>query len=199
MCITYDRSWIWLFGTDPSSVTQSDGGEALFFSCSKKLRSRHQDGFPCAVGDCVSLPRTRPLLAFFPVLVLLWPQDVCSALRAASVSQLRGREWPKEASSVQPRLPAATPPFWPCSAACGILVPNQGLSLCLLQWKHGVLTTGPPGASPRLTPFKWLSRKTYALILKLVYNLTLPLELQRRQTNVALQLGTLSLNETMTR
>ena len=25
--------------------------------------------------------------------------------------------------------------------------PDQGLNLCPLQWKHGVLTTGPPGKS----------------------------------------------------
>ena len=29
---------------------------------------------------------------------------------------------------------------------CGILVPhNQGSNLCPLHWKHGILTTGPPG------------------------------------------------------
>ena len=27
-----------------------------------------------------------------------------------------------------------------CCTACGILVPRPGLRLCLLQWKHGVLT-----------------------------------------------------------
>ena len=26
--------------------------------------------------------------------------------------------------------------------------PGQGLSLCPLQWKDGILTTGPPGNSP---------------------------------------------------
>ena len=35
--------------------------------------------------------------------------------------------------------------FWPCHTACGILVPNQGLTPCSLQWKHGVLTTGLSG------------------------------------------------------
>ena len=29
----------------------------------------------------------------------------------------------------------------------GILVPDQGLNLCPLQWKCGVLTTGLPGKS----------------------------------------------------
>ena len=33
-------------------------------------------------------------------------------------------------------------------AACGILVPWPGINLCPLQWKGGVLTTGPPGKSP---------------------------------------------------
>ena len=33
-----------------------------------------------------------------------------------------------------------------CPEACGIF-PDQGLSLCPLEWKLGVLTTGPPGKS----------------------------------------------------
>ena len=37
--------------------------------------------------------------------------------------------------------------FWPCSTACGILVPNQGSNPCPLQWKPRVLTTGPTGKS----------------------------------------------------
>ena len=28
--------------------------------------------------------------------------------------------------------------------------PDQGLNLCPLQWKHGVLTTGPPGKSGKV-------------------------------------------------
>ena len=36
--------------------------------------------------------------------------------------------------------------FLPHHVACRIL-PHEGLNLCLLQWKHGVLTTGPPGKS----------------------------------------------------
>ena len=32
--------------------------------------------------------------------------------------------------------------------ACGILVPDKGSNPCPLQWKRGVLTTGPPGKSP---------------------------------------------------
>ena len=30
----------------------------------------------------------------------------------------------------------------------GSYFPNQGLNLCPLHCKHGVLTTGPPGKSP---------------------------------------------------
>ena len=37
--------------------------------------------------------------------------------------------------------------FWPCSEACGILVPWPGIKPILLQWKQRVLTTGPPGKS----------------------------------------------------
>ena len=35
--------------------------------------------------------------------------------------------------------------FWPYHVAYRI--PDQELNLCPLQWKHGVLTTGPPGNS----------------------------------------------------
>ena len=32
--------------------------------------------------------------------------------------------------------------------ACGLFdFPDQVLNMCLLQWKDGVLTTGPPGKS----------------------------------------------------
>ena len=37
--------------------------------------------------------------------------------------------------------------FWPRCTACRILVPDQGLTPGLRQWKHGVLATGPPGNS----------------------------------------------------
>ena len=36
---------------------------------------------------------------------------------------------------------------WQCLAACGILVPQSGIKPTPWQWKHGVLTTGPPGNS----------------------------------------------------
>ena len=34
-------------------------------------------------------------------------------------------------------------------AACGILLPDQGLNPSCLCWKRGVLATGLPGKSPR--------------------------------------------------
>ena len=37
--------------------------------------------------------------------------------------------------------------FSPLLGPCGILTPEQVLNLCSLWWKHGVLTTGPPGKS----------------------------------------------------
>ena len=37
--------------------------------------------------------------------------------------------------------------FWLCRTACRILLLNQGLSLCLWQWKLGVLTIRLPGNS----------------------------------------------------
>ena len=36
---------------------------------------------------------------------------------------------------------------WQCLAACGILVPQSGIKPAPWQWKHAVLTTGPPGNS----------------------------------------------------
>ena len=43
--------------------------------------------------------------------------------------------------------------FLLCCEACGILVPDQGSNSCPLQWKHGALTTGPPGKSLGTTNF----------------------------------------------
>ena len=37
--------------------------------------------------------------------------------------------------------------LWPCSEACGILVPWPGIEPISLQWKQGVLTTRPLGKS----------------------------------------------------
>ena len=37
--------------------------------------------------------------------------------------------------------------FWPCHAACGILVPDQGSNLRPLHWKLRVVTSGLPGKS----------------------------------------------------
>ena len=42
--------------------------------------------------------------------------------------------------------------FWPHFVAHGVLVPQPGIKPGPLPWKHGVLTTGPPGKSPQL-PF----------------------------------------------
>ena len=36
--------------------------------------------------------------------------------------------------------------FSPC---CTGKFPGQGLKLCPLQWKHGILTSGPPGKFPK--------------------------------------------------
>ena len=44
--------------------------------------------------------------------------------------------------------------FWLHCVACGIFVRYQGLSLCPQQWECGVLTTGPPGSSPKVPIFK---------------------------------------------
>ena len=37
------------------------------------------------------------------------------------------------------------------SSMWDVKFPYQGLNLCPLPWKHGVLTTGPPGWSPSCT------------------------------------------------
>ena len=37
--------------------------------------------------------------------------------------------------------------FFFCHMACGILVPDQGLNSCPLQWKCKLLATGSPGNS----------------------------------------------------
>ena len=39
--------------------------------------------------------------------------------------------------------------FWPHCTACGILVPRPGIEPGPQEWKHRVLTTGPPGNSHR--------------------------------------------------
>ena len=44
--------------------------------------------------------------------------------------------------------------FWLHCATCGILVPQLGIEPAPLQWKHGVLITGPPGKSLKLLHFK---------------------------------------------
>ena len=39
--------------------------------------------------------------------------------------------------------------FWPHHVACRFLAPWPGIEPRPWQWKHGVLTTGPPGNSPK--------------------------------------------------
>ena len=63
-------------------------------------------------------------------------------------------------------------------AARGILIPrpgDQGLNLCSLHWKCGVLTTGPPGKSPFSPHFEgFLSLSLFFLIeVQLIYNVVL--------------------------
>ena len=43
--------------------------------------------------------------------------------------------------------------FWLGHTACEILVPPPGIELGPPQWKHQVLTTGPPGNCQKLTSF----------------------------------------------
>ena len=40
--------------------------------------------------------------------------------------------------------------FWPCHTACRILVPRPGIEPGPRQLKHRVLSTGPPGKSPKV-------------------------------------------------
>lgn len=35
--------------------------------------------------------------------------------------------------------------FWPCGAACGVLVYRQSLNPCLWQWERRAFTTGLQG------------------------------------------------------
>ena len=43
---------------------------------------------------------------------------------------------------------------WLCFMACGILVLPPGVEPVLLQWKHGDLTTEPPGNFQNISPVK---------------------------------------------
>ena len=61
--------------------------------------------------------------------------------------------------------------FWPCRTACRILVPQH--FSCPLQWRHGVLTTGPPGnslISVSLIPVQ--QHRVHSLFLSLDWYLT---------------------------
>ena len=44
--------------------------------------------------------------------------------------------------------------FWPRHVACRILVSRSGSNPGPWQWEHGILTTGPPGNSVKLTILK---------------------------------------------
>ena len=45
--------------------------------------------------------------------------------------------------------------FWPHRTACGISVPRPGVEPRPRQWKHQVLTTGPPGKSHGADSYSW--------------------------------------------
>ena len=47
--------------------------------------------------------------------------------------------------------------FWQCHVACGILVPQPEIKPGPWQWKHQVLTTGPPRSSFRMVNI-WLKK-----------------------------------------
>ena len=44
--------------------------------------------------------------------------------------------------------------------------PNQGLSLCQLQWKHGILTTGPPPKSQDPQISAWQNSEIKLVLLE---------------------------------
>ena len=54
--------------------------------------------------------------------------------------------------------------FWSVRHA-GSLFPDQGLNLCPLQWKYGVLPTGPSGNSLFVSLFYLLKDSTLELVL----------------------------------
>ena len=69
-----------------------------------------------------------------------------------------GGSCPARLPGQQDAGPALTPgaalPHWPglfcfghATRYAGSYFPDQGSNLCPLQWKYGVLTTGPPGKS----------------------------------------------------
>ena len=55
--------------------------------------------------------------------------------------------------------------FWLHLAACEILVPRPGIEPMPLQWKHRVLTTGPPGRSLHLTIFFFFHLTIFKAVL----------------------------------
>ena len=60
--------------------------------------------------------------------------------------------------------------FWPCPAACGILVPQPGIKPTPPALEAWVLTTGPPGKSPLkfvVQTFSWLQHRWMILCFSL--------------------------------
>ena len=57
-------------------------------------------------------------------------------------------EWPARSTSSVPFFSLAPCGLW------DLKVPNQGSNPCPLQWKRGVLTTGPPEESPGAHPLR---------------------------------------------
>lgn len=58
--------------------------------------------------------------------------------------------------------------FWPCCAACRILVPRPVIEPMPLCWKHRVLLTGPPGSPIPYFPIRFLF--VFFLALTIVCN-----------------------------
>ena len=56
--------------------------------------------------------------------------------------------------------------FWLCSVARGILFPDQGLTPCPLHWKHGVLTTGPPGKFLKSLVFEKKKKQNHNIVIQ---------------------------------
>lgn len=85
---------------------------------------------------------------------LLGCQVISTVVSSAGGLSIEPAVWVLPASKRSPWGRAESYHFflgWPCPGACGILVlptrVTRGLNPCPLQW--GVLTTGPPGKTPK--------------------------------------------------